>query len=1065
MTYGQKNHSPWTLIIKKSVSQDRVLPQEASAAKATYYQLDMELLKSKLHNAPKRVLGIQSKAFLDFPNADGSMEVFRIMDYSVMAPELQAKFPEIRSYIGHSLEDASTVIYFSISPEGLHSMTMSIDKGTEFVNPYTSDGVYKAFSRGDMPVSQNTFECGFIEDDVLNRNGMDADFTAALNAHDGTRRTFRLAVGTSIEYTNFHGCTVASALAAINTTMTRVNGIYDRELSIRMTLVANNDLLISTTGNSIFTNSESISATTGIINGLIDTTSYDIGHTFTTGSGGRAYLSSVCANNKGAGTTGLSNPAGDPFAIDYVSHEIGHQLGATHTFNGTAGNCAGNSRSSTTAYEPGSGSTIMAYAGICAPQNVETNTREYFHQASLRQIWRNITVGNSKCAVLTATGNAAPTANAGASYNIPISTPYKLTGVSTDANGTTAHTYTWEQFDLGPAGMPSTTTEFGPMVRSFEGTRNRVRYIPRLQDVIADGATLSAWEKLSSVGRVLNFVLTVRDNDSRGGQTAVDNMRATVVANAGPFKVTSQTSNGTWEIGSNKIVTWDVANTNAAPINTKTVNIKLSKDGGQTFPYTLASNVPNDGYHEISVPNGTLTAQARIMVESVGNIFYNVSTSDFSIINVDFLLNFSPSSVVTCQPDDVVYKFIYNTYQGFNKRTTFSATNLPAGTTASFNPTSAIADGTAVTMTINNMDAAKPGSYNITAIGTSGAITNSSTLMLDVFNGTIAPIPLLTPSNGASGLYNEVILTWRDDINVEEYLVEISTDSNFNTLLESHSTTSTSYATSLDLETVYYWRVKGFNQCSAGTTSVVYSFSTGVPTCDYSKSATDTPIVISAEGSNTYTSTIAVVENLPITDVKVLVNISHTMVNNLRLILISPSGTQIILSENNGDIFDADYKNTIFDQEAETSITAIPSPFTGSFKPEGDLSLLNGEMSAGKWKLQVSDTFNEDGGSLDEFTLDLCLARPLSIDENSFESFAVFPNPNNGEFTVKLQSHSGEDIKIDVYDIRGRKLFENRFKNSINFREVIRLNNAPSGMYLISISDGLRTVTKKVLVN
>ena len=1064
MTFGQQGHSPWTQITKNSVAQERVLPQESVPVKATYYQLDINALNSVLQKVPVQTPS-KSDVVLDFPNADGTMEVYNITEYSVMAPELQAKFPQIRSYVGYSLKNASTVIYFSVSPDGLHSMKLSSDRGTEFVNPYATDSSYKAFSRQDIPTTQNLFECGFVEDPLFNRNSWDLG-NAVQNANDGVRRTYRLAVGTSVEYTNFHGGTVASALAAINTTMTRVNGIYDRELSIRMTLVANNDLLISTTGNSLFSNSENISANTGIINSLIGNASYDIGHSFTTGSGGKAQLNSVCTNSKGAGTTGLSTPSGDPFAIDYVAHEIGHQFGATHTFNGTAGNCAGNNRTSASAYEPGSGSTIMSYAGICGFQNIQNNSNDYFHQISLQQIWSNITTGDSTCAVVTATGNTAPTANAGTSYTIPISTPFKLSGSSTDADGIAQHTYTWEQFDLGPAtGIPSSTTEFGPMVRSLQGTNSAVRYIPKLEDVVANGGTSSTWEKLPSVERDLNFVLTVRDNDPRGGQTAVDAMTVSAVASAGPFVVTSQTSNVTWEVGSKKNVTWDVANTNVAPINASTVNIKLSIDGGLTFAHTLASNVPNNGTYEIIVPTGTATNKARIMVESVGNIFYNVNTSDFSIIDVDFLLNFSPSSAIACQPNDAVYNFVYNTYQGFTGTTVFSATDLPSGTEATFHPTSAITDGTHVTMTISNLGNVALGSYSITAMGTSGTIHNSSTVLLDVFNGTIAPIALMAPENGAAGLFSEVTFTWEDDINVVDYLIEISTDSHFNTILDSHTTKTTSYATTLAPSTVYYWRVKGFNPCSAGTTSLVRSFSTGVPTCDYLFTATDTPITIDSQGSSVYTSIISVTENLPVVDVNVKVNIAHTMVNNLRLVLISPSGTSIVLAERLGIFFDENYTNTIFDQEADSSINLAEAPFTGSFSPEGDLSAIYGEMSAGDWKLQVTDLVNGNGGSINEFTLQFCLAKPLPLDGNSFETLHIFPNPNNGAFTVKFQSQSGEDIKIGIYDIRGRRMFEKSFINTINFREDIRLQNVPSGMYFVTITDGGKKVTKKIIVN
>lgn len=1066
MTYGQKSNSPWTRTTEATISQERKLPQKTSPVNATYYQLDMGILKSTLQRVPQRDSGTLSNILLDFPNSDGTMETFRIMEYSVMHPELQAKYPDIRSYVGYNLKNVTTSIYFSISPDGLHTMSLSAERGTEFINPYTDSGAYEVFSRSAIPIMQNLFECGVMEDGLSKQLNLGVDFLAIKNASDGIRRTYRLAIGTSIEYTDFHGGTVASALAAINTTMTRVNGIYDRELSMRMILVANNDLLISTTGNSIFPNDGKISTITGIINGRIGgIAAYDIGHSFTTDSGGSAYLRSVCTSNKGAGTTGLPNPTGDPFAIDFVSHEMGHQFGATHTFNGTSGNCSGNNRSSITAYEPGSGSTIMGYAGICSPQNVQNNSDDYFHQASLKQIWTNITVGNSTCGALTATGNTAPFANAGASYTIPIATPYKLTGSSADADGVATHTYTWEQYDLGPAGMPTVTTEFGPMVRSFHGTTDPVRYIPRLQDIIVDGGYFSNWEKLPSVARVLNFVLTVRDNDPRGGQTAVDAMTITAVASEGPFKVTSQTSNVTWEVGSNKIVTWDVANTNVAPVNTPNVNIKLSIDGGVTFPYTLAANVPNDGSHEISVPSGTITDQARIMVEGAENIFFNVNASNFKIINVDFLLNFSPSLVTVCEPNNAVYNFTYNTYQGFSQSTSFSAINLPVGTTATFNPTSATADGTAVTMTITGMGGVAPGNYEITATGTSGAITNSSSVLLDLFSGSIAPVTLLSPANGASGLYSDVTLTWEDDINVEEYVLEISTSNNFSTLVDSQTLTTTSYSTSLALETVYYWRVTASNLCSSGSTSVVNRFSTGVSTCEDAFTATDTPMIISSTVANTYISKISVTENLPVTDVNVKVNITHEYASDLRLILVSPTGAEVVLNEGDGLKSGKDYINTVFDQEATSHISSVAAPFTGSFIPSGDLSKIYGTMSAGNWQLQVIDQFGPDGGSFDEFTLELCLAKPLAVEGNSFENFSIFPNPNNGEFTVKLQSQSGENISIDVFDIRGRKVLEKSFKNTGNFREIIQLANAQSGMYLINISDGLRTVTKKILVN
>lgn len=1065
MTYGQKSESLWTQTTKSSMSQKRLLPQNSTPVKALYYQLNMEALQSKLQRAPERDSGVQSRSFVDFPNADGVLETYKVMEYSVMHPELQAKFPEIRSYVGYGQNKPDAVVYFSVSPTTLHSMTMTNDKGTEFINPYTKDGAYEVFSRAGMPMSQDFFECGVIDDGLSNPVDLD-NLVSARNANDGTRRTYRLAVGTSSEYTDFHGGTVASALDAINVTMTRVNGIYDRELSLRMVLVPDNHLLISTTNTSVFPNTESLSTLTSVFNNLIGNTSYDIGHTFTTGSGGSAYLGNVCGVNKGAGTTGLPSPIGDPFSIDYVAHEIGHQFGATHTFNGTAGNCIANNREETTAYEPGSGSTIMSYAGICGSQNVQNNSNDYFHQASLRQIWASITTGSSSCGALSATGNAAPIAMAGASYTIPISTPYKLTGSSTDADGTSTHTYTWEQFDLGPAGRPTETTEMGPMVRSFLGTNNPVRHIPRFQDVLANGGNSTTWEKLAAVERVQNFVLTVRDNDTRGGQTAVDEMAVTTVAGDGPFRVTSQDSNVTWEIGATKTVTWDVVNTNEAPINTATVTIKLSIDGGVTFPHTLASNVPNNGAHDVLVPEGTATDSARILVESVGNIFYNVNTSNFKIVSVEYLLNFNTTSLSACQPDDTAeYSFIYNTYGGYTQSTTFSAVNLPAGTSATFSPTSATVDGTPVTMVVTGIGNATIGDYDFSAVGTSGSISISSDVALSVFDSVIDTPTLTAPTNGSTGLYSDVNFAWNDDPNVESYLIEISTQSDFSSVEDFRELTTNLYTAPLALETQYYWRVTGSNRCGTSSWSSIGSFSTGVSACEAPITATDTPIVIESLGSNTYQSVISVTENSPVTDVNVKVNITHTWVRDIEMVLISPAGTRVLLASNNGDDFDQNYTNTVFDQEATNAIANAEAPFTGAFRPEEDLSLLYGELSAGNWTLEVKDLFDGNGGMIDEFTLELCLAQPLSITDTTFEGFTIFPNPNIGEFTLKLQSNSGHDIQVVVYDMRGRKVLENRFDAAANFRETIRLDQAESGMYLITISDGLKSVTKKVLVN
>ena len=385
-----------------------------------------------------------------------------------------------------------------------------------------------------------------------------------------------------------------------------------------------------------------------------------------------------------------------------------------------------------------------------------------------------------------------------------------------------------------------------------------------------------------------------------------------------------------------------------------------------------------------------------------------------------------------------------------------------AGTTATFSPTTATADGTAVTMTISNTAGLTPGSYTVTVSGTSGAITNSTDVVLNVFSGTINAATLLTPANGATGVAADGTLTWTEDPNADSYLVEVATDAAFTNVVNTAMVTEAMYMTSLAPNTLYYWRVTSSNQCATAASSAVRTFTTANISCAMF-TATDTPIALPASGVNTRNSIITVVQDFPITDVNVRINIAHTYDSDLDISLISPAGTVIDLSSANGGSGD-NFTNTFFDQDATTLITAGAPPFTGSFQPEGNLSSLNGQMSAGNWTLRVVDNFNLDGGSINEFRLDLCVQGTLGVEEYQFSDFLIFPNPNNGEFTIKLNSSSSSNIKVEVYDVRGRSIFNTVYSNTSEFNQTISLNNAQSGMYLVKVSDGERQTTKKIIV-
>lgn len=1068
--FSQNSSSLWTKTTPTKMSTLELVLRKSEPRESTYYQLDLNALKTLLQNAPQRGdINNISNVIIDFPSVDSKMESFRVMEASVMHTELQAKFPEIRSYIGQSIQNPSRLIRFSVTPQGLHTMLLSSDIGTQFIDPYTKSGnFYILYAKKDLMSLNESFICEVIDEVESTERTIDLD--GARNANDGVLRRYDLALGCSAEYTNFHGGTVPQALAAMVVSVTRVTGVFERDLSIRLSLVPNNNLLISTNANQIFGNTTAvINTSTGTINGIIGSNNYDIGHVFTTGAGGMAGKGVVCvANQKGMGVTGINAPIGDAFDIDFVAHEIGHQFGGDHTFNGSTGYCSGSNRSATSAYEPGSGTTIMAYAGTCAPQNVANSSQDYFHRRSIVQIWNNISAGPaSACPTTTSTGNAAPTAEAGSSYLIPLLTPYKLTGSSTDANGTASHTYTWEQYDLGPAGVPTTTTTTGPMVRSFKGTTNPVRYIPRLQDVLVNGGTSTTWEVLAGVARVHNFELTVRDNTANGGQTASDNMTVTTVAGTGPFTVTSQNSNVTWQAGSTQTVTWNVSSTNLAPINAENVNIRLSTNGGSTFPIVLASGVPNNGAHNITVPNN-VTNQARIMVEGAGNIFYNVNSSNFQIVTTYFFMDFASTSATVCQPDNAVYNFTYNTFDGFSETTTFSTTGVPAGANVEFLPGTASANGTPVTMTISNTIAVTPGSYAITVVGTAASTTKTTNLTLSIFSTSLTASTLIAPANGSTGVSITPTLTWSANPAAQTYLVQIATDANFTNIINSATVTTPSYVLSLASNTLYYWRVTSTNACATSPASSVFSFTTLTVECNAYPSATNLGLAI-PDGTGTtspvngppITHTINITDTGSIVSMTVNVDVTHTYVSDLLVRITHPDGVTSanLWSGNcgNNDNFDITFSDT-------GGVIVCASPTIGTYLPAEPLSVFNGLDPAGNWEILIADFFAQDTGTLNDWTLNICYEPTLNVEENEISEFSIFPNPNSGEFTIKLNSFSTSKIKVEVYDIQGRAVFNNSYLNNSNFNQIINLNNVQAGMYLVKVSDGERQTTKKIIV-
>jgi uncharacterized protein (TIGR03437 family) len=599
----------------------------------------------------------RNQVVMTLPMPDGKLARFRVEESPVMASRLAAMFPEIKTYRGQGLDDPTATTRFDVTPAGFHAIVLSAH-GTVIIEPDKDGRAGQYVSYDQRYALRNAGPSNCLLSNAGHSLGqpLPHSFSATLPATTGaTLRTYRLAVAATAEYTQtYGGGTVAGALSALTTTINAVAAIYERDLAIRLKLIDNETTIIFTNPATDPYTSDNpgamLTQNQTVLDQRIGSFNYDIGfvldgHTYAFQPGfflfqGAGQFQSVCVNGqKGKGVTILRSIEPSTIsAIWDVAHEMGHQFGALHTFNGTTEDCAPPSgRFAQTAYETGSGSTIMGFRGGTAPNGTYLplctfedlrSTDTYFHATSIEQIVNYTTIGNGRlCPALTPTGNNPPTVEAGPDFTIPSQTPFTLTGSASDPEAD-ALTYCWEEYDLGTAGPPHTDDGSRPIFRSFAPVTSPARTFPQLSDVLSGVPTFG--ESLPITTRTMTFRVTVRDNHAGGGGVNTDAMRVNVRAESGPFVVTDPGSSTTWTAGSTQTVTWNVANTANTPINCANVRVLLSVDGGNTFPFTLASSTPNTGTATITVPN-TPTSSARVKVEAIGNIFFSISLPNFTI--------------------------------------------------------------------------------------------------------------------------------------------------------------------------------------------------------------------------------------------------------------------------------------------------------------------------------------------------------------------------------------------------------------------------------------------------
>ncbi len=1030
--YGAAQTNYWKVTDLSQV-EEQIALERFSVNRATAYTLSESSFKNQLITLVEKKSNTE---IVYFPDEKGVPIPFKVQEANVFSIELAEKYPDIKSYKGVSTLNDGRRIRFSVSHKGIHSMMSATNRGGAVFMEKGVKNTYVLYHAKDR-TSKDMFVCKTVPQ-IPELNNL----LGAQPVDDQVLRKFRLAVAASGEYTNFHGGTKVDALAAINATVTRINEILENDLAITLELIGTTDEVIYTDATTDpFTGSLS-AQTQNTLDTVIGDENYDIGHLFNQQDnaldGNAGFVGAVCrSGRKGSAYSTLSAPEGEAFAIDLVAHEMGHQLGANHTFSHF-------SEGTQVQVEPGSGTTIMGYAGITNMNDVAEMSDDYFHYVSVVQI--SDYLETVSCGEVINLVNTPPSLTVISDYTIPKGTAFVLEGTALDTDAADVLTYTWEQTNAAIVTQATfgPTNPVGAMFRSLPPTTVSYRYFPKLERITSGNLTQvnpssgDAWETVSLVERELNFAVTVRDNSIEAGQLASDEVAVFVVNEAGPFTVTSQDVPTSYVAGEVQSISWDVANTNVAPVSATAVDIFLSTDGGQSFPITIAENILNDGNHEFVIP-AVPTTNARLMVKASNSIFLAVNAADFSILASEVVLNFTQLDYEVCQPDDLIVDFTYETYLGFNTESTFSATGVPSGLNVTFSNPTATDNDTPISITFSGSENLALGTYPLQIIATASGVVKEIPLNIAVYDTNFESIVLISPLNEAIDVSKDLTLEWEDNGRNTSYDIEVATDVTFTTIVESVTIIGTSYTpNNLENNVSYFWRVKPKNSCGEGVFGSPLRFTTILINCD-TKSAFDLPLEITSVATPVITSKIVFYEDLPISDMNVSLNVEHTFLSDLQISLTSPEGTTVVLVSSSCDA--SRNINAVFDDEASSFVCAGNPGIGGTVAPLGSLSSFNGESLLGEWILEIKDNVPDDGGRLNSFSLDVCIEGDFRPDAD-----------NDGVFD------DGEDLCLDTpegqeVDASGCSIY--RFVNQ-NFNislesETCRSNN-----------DGKLTITPKV---
>lgn len=978
----QSNAQNFWRIISDIEKNERSFPSsDLPEMPMAVYELDIENIKKYLTNAPEE-FSEKDGIRLNLPVGDGGFEEFAVYYSPVMEKELADKYPQIRSFTGKS--GMSNIVHLGYDTRGFYAY-MEVNDVIYVIDNYKqgNDQLYSAYKKNDYPSEiWNSFKCDNKDHD---HEHIGDRVSGRSSGESVSFRTFRIAVAATTQYCNRFGGTTATVMEEINKAINRINLIFRRDLSASLIIIANNEVLLDLNSN-FFTN--------GNTQEMIDENplffqikgitldEFDIGHVLGTNGGGLAQLYSLCAASwsKARGVSTWANVVGDPFHVNVVAHELGHQFGSPHSFN----NCNdGGNENNSTGFEPGSGHTIMSYHSLCGPDNVAGESIDMYNFYSLEVMYDFLTNGNaSECGEIVANVNTRPTVTilSPGAVTIPISTPFKLVGQATDNETPELLTYSWEQANIGPLSPLGSPQGNAPSFRVFPPSSVPVRYLPQLPSLFQGVNTRE--EILPTYTRDFTFRLVVRDNDPNGGAFIQDEISFKSTNLAGPFRLTTSFNGKSYTEGEIMLVEWDVANTDKAPVNCHFVNILVTNDGGQTFTM-LAENVLNTGRAEVEVPKINSTS-CRLFIEAADNIFFTTHTGIFSISESDdSSLSIVPEKYgyQVCTPQIVEVPFTVSPIGDFNGTADIEMISpLPLGVFFDFNKTTIEAEDevTAVVRFTHNVETSEKIELDIRII-----LSTDDTLFRKIQFDIVTPIPYgveaVRPADGTTGVNANPVISWTSSENAESYTFKLySLDGS----VEIERVTSDTFFVVQQLlppAMTYYWTVGVNNRCfSSGDNSYfnVYSFTTVFTDCrEYS--ATSLPAIISAGAPNVVEVLIEVPDNVTISDVNVPKVIgSHAATSQLTTTLVSPDEDGAILF---GSICGtlANW-NFNFDDDLNTGFLCTHPPGTPTKSHHMQLNKFNGKNSQGTWKVLFNDRMQGAGGRVDEVVLEICAAFPIN---------------------------------------------------------------------------------------